>query len=101
MKICKLNDENKFECILTIYFQNLQIYCNILRLNEMNLLLQYVVKNILNFGIYSNIATINKNESSLCLLGNDLLCVRGDNSKGFYLIKISTSHLLEILLDQK
>ena len=34
MKIWKLNNENKFECICNIFFQNSESYCNILKLNE-------------------------------------------------------------------
>ena len=34
MKIWKLNNEIKFQCILTINFQNLGSNCNILKLNE-------------------------------------------------------------------
>ena len=34
----------------------------------------------------------------MCLLEDDILCVGGDNSKGFYLIKISTHQLIKNIL---
>ena len=37
----------------------------------------------------------------MCLLEDDILCVGGDNSKGFYLIKISTHQLIKNILGAK
>ena len=37
----------------------------------------------------------------MCLLNNDILCVGGDNSKGFYLIQISTHHIIKSILGPK
>ena len=37
----------------------------------------------------------------MCLLENDLLCVGGNNSKGFYLIKISTHQLIKNIIGIK
>ena len=37
----------------------------------------------------------------MCLLENDVLCVGGDNSKGFYLIKISTHQLIKNIIGPK
>ena len=34
----------------------------------------------------------------MCLLENDILCVGGSNSKGFYLIKISTHQLIKNII---
>ena len=34
MKIWKLNNKNKFECIKTIIFQNSKSGCNILKINK-------------------------------------------------------------------
>ena len=34
----------------------------------------------------------------ICLLEEDILCVGGKNSKGFYLIKISTHQLIKNIL---
>ena len=34
----------------------------------------------------------------MCLLENDLLCVGGNNSKGFYLIKISNHQLIKNII---
>ena len=37
----------------------------------------------------------------MCLLEDDILCVGGSNSKGFYLIKISTHQLIKNILGPK
>ena len=37
----------------------------------------------------------------MCLLENDLLCIGGYNSKGFYLIKISTHQLIKNIIGPK
>jgi WD40 repeat protein len=109
MKIWKLNNENKFECIKTINFQNSGNNCNILKLNENEFVTSSCGDKCIKFwnsNDYSNIATINNIESSwtwknMCLLENDLLCVGGDNSKGFYLIKISTHQLIKNIIGPK
>ena len=51
MKIWKLNNENKFECIKTINFQNSESYCNILKLNENEFIIASYMIKIYNFGI--------------------------------------------------
>ena len=38
---------------------------------------------------------------TICLLEDDILCVGGNNSKGFYLIKISTHQLIKNILGPK
>ena len=106
MKIWKLNNENKFECYKTITFQNSESNCNILRLNENEFVTSSCLDKCLKFwnsNNYSNIATINNIEccgtwKNICLLENDLLCVGGINSKGFYLIKISTHQLIKNII---
>ena len=35
---------------------------------------------------------------TICILEDDILCVRGNDSKGFYLIKISTHQLIKNIL---
>ena len=52
---------------------------------------------------YSNIKNINNIEpnypyKTMCLLEDDILCVGGINSKGFYLIKISTHQFIKNIL---
>ena len=37
----------------------------------------------------------------MCLLENDVLCIGGENSKGFYLIKISTHQLIKNIIGPK
>ena len=106
MIIWKLNNENKFEYYKTIIFQNSQSNCNILRLNENEFVTSLCGDKCIKFwnsNDYSNIATINNIESSwtwknMCLLENDLLCIGGTNSKGFYLIKISTHQLIKNII---
>ena len=56
-----------------------------------------------NSNDYSNIATINNIENnwtfrSLCLIKEDILCVGGNNSKGFYLINIPNHQLIKNIL---
>ena len=55
---------------------------------------------------YSNIATINNIEANwafraLCLINEDILCVGGSNSKGFYLVNISTHQLIKTIAGPK
>ena len=38
---------------------------------------------------------------TMCLLEDDILCVGGNNSKGFYLIKISTHQLIKNIIGPK
>jgi WD40 repeat protein len=109
MKIWKLNNKNKFECIKTITFQNSETSCNILRLNENEFVTSSSGDKCLKFwnsNDYSNIATLNNIETDygfkrMCLLEDDLLCVGGTDSKGFYLIKISTHQLIKNILGPK
>ena len=110
MKIWKLNNENKFECFKTINFQNSESYCNILKLNENEFVTSSYKDKRIKFwdsNDYSNIATINQDIETpwigkfMCLLENDLLCIGGDNSKGFYLIKISTHQLIKNIIGPK
>ena len=59
-----------------------------------------------NSNDYSNIATINNIEvewtfRSLCTIKDDILCAGGRNSKGFYIIKISTHQLIKNILGPK
>ena len=106
MKIWELNNENKFECITTINFQNSGSSSNILKLNENEFVTSSFNDKCIKFwnsNNYSNIVTINNIESTgawknMCLLENDLLCVGGYNSKGFYLIKISTHQLIKNII---
>ena len=103
MKIWKLNNENKFYCIKTITFSNNNSWGNILRLNDKEFVTSAREDKCIKFwnsDDYSNISTINNIETdwipqNLCLLEDDILCVGGNNSKGFYLIKISTHQLIK------
>ena len=103
MKIWNINNNNKYECTNTINFQNSNNGCNILKLNENEFVTSSYNDKCLKFwnsNNFTNISTINNIESfswpkrNLCKLNDDILCVGGTNSKGFYLIKISTHQLL-------
>ena len=37
----------------------------------------------------------------MCLINEDILCIGGDNSKGFYLIKISSHQLIKNIIGPK
>ena len=102
MKLWNLNNQEQFTCIKTINFQSSSSYCNILKLNDN----EFVTSSsndkcakFWNINNYSNIATINNIDTfwtvaNICLLEDDILCIGGQNSKGFYLIKISTHQLI-------
>ena len=102
MKLWALNN-NKYECKNTITFQNETGSCNILKLNENEFITSSRYDKLLRFWNsvnYTNISNIDNIESdchneSLCKLDDDILCVGGNNSKGFYLIKISTHQLIK------
>ena len=97
---------NKYECTKTITFQNSGSYCNILKINENEFVTSSESDKCLKFwnsNDYSNIANINNIETFwtfkiLCLIKEDILCVGGTNSKGFYLINISTHQLIKNIL---
>ena len=103
MKIWKIKNNNKYECTKTITFQNTNSYCNILKLNENEFVTSSYNDKCIKFwnsNDYSNISTINNIETYwsfkiLCKLDDDILCVGGINSKGFYLIKISNHQLIK------
>ena len=109
MKKWELNNENKYECTKTITFQNSSGHCNILKINENEFVTSSCNDKCLKFWNlynYSNISTINNIEiewtfRTMCILGDDLICVGGKESKGFYLIKISTHQLIKNILGPK
>ena len=109
MKIWIENDEKKFKCISTILFQSKGSFCNILELNQNEFVTSSVEDKCIKFwnsNDFSYITTIYDIETDcgfkrMCLLENDILCVGGSKSKGFYLIKISTHQLIENILGPK
>ena len=76
---------------------------------KMNLLLPFddkCIKFFWNSNNYSNITSINTIETYygfqlMCLLEDDILYIGGNNSKRFYLIKISTHQLIKNILRLK
>ena len=100
---------NKFECTKTITFQDSESYCNILKLNEKEFVTSSYSDKCIKFwnsNDYSNISTIKDIQSdwtfrNMCELDDDILCIGGRNSKGFYLIKISTHQLIKNIIGPK
>ena len=98
--------EKSFNCITTIIFQNIKSYCDIIKLNDKEFVTSSKIDECIKFwksNDYFNIATINNismNNSGkiLCLLNKNILCVGGINSKGFYLINISTHQVISNIL---
>ena len=100
---------NQFECTKTITFQNSNSYCNILKLNDNEFVTSADNNKCIKFwnsNDYSNISTINNIECdwtfrNMCKLDDDILCIGGNNSKGFYIIKISTHQLIKNIVGPK
>ena len=109
MKIWKINNENKFECIKTITFQNTSSMCNILKINENEFVTSSTYDKCIKFWnsyYYSNNSTITSIEiewtyQTMCLIEDDILCIGGNYSKGFYLIKISTHQIIKNIIGPK
>ncbi len=109
MKVWILKENNQFEFITNIIFQNSESYCNIFKLNENEIATTSVGDKCIKFWNshnYSNITTINDIETdfgfqTMCLVEKDLLCIGGTNSKGFYLIQISSHQVINIILGLK
>jgi len=109
MRIWKLDNEKKFSCFKKIIFQNNNSDCNLLKLNNNEFVTSAVIDKCIKFWSsddYSNISAINNLEiiwtaKSLYLLDDDILGVGGNNSGGFYLIKISTHQLIKNIIGPK
>ena len=106
MKLWKLNNEKKFENILTVVFQGDNSYCNILKISNDEIVTSscsdYCIK-FWNSKKFSNLATIldvypGSTFYSMCLLDNNILCVAGTNSKGFYLINTFSHQLIKNII---
>ena len=106
MKRWEIINNNKFECTKTIIFQSSNSHCNILKLNENEFVTSSCGDKYLKFwnsNDCSNIAIINNIDTvwtsrTLCIIDDDILCVGGKNSKGFYLIKISSHQIIKNIL---
>ena len=105
MKIWILNKEKKFECITTIKYKYKYSFSNILKLNEKEFVTSSLSEGLKfwNSNNYSNIASISNIEiywtlKTMCLLNDNILCVGGDNLKGFYLIEISNHKIIKNIL---
>ena len=109
MKKWDKKNKNKYECTKTITFQNSGENCNILKINQNEFVTSSCGDKCLKFwnsNDYSNIATINNIETdwtsgTLCKLNENILCVGGTNSKGFYLINIYNHQLIKNILGPK
>ena len=106
MKKWEIKNDNKYECTKSINFQNSESACNIIKINENEFATSSCGDKCLKFwnsNDYLNIATINNIETeltsgSLCKLNENILCVGGKNSKGFYIINISNHQLTKNIL---
>ena len=100
---------NKFECTKTINFQNSNSYCNILKINKNEFVTSSCGDKCLifwNSNDFSKISVINNIETdwyfrTLCIIKEDILCIGGINSKGFYLINIQNHQLIKNILGPK
>ena len=111
MKIWKLNNKNKYQCFKTIAFQNRGewAFCNVHKLNENEFLTSSSKDQNIKFwncNNYLHITTINNvlttfGINRICLLEPDLFCIGGYESKGFYLIKISTHQIIKNIIGTK
>ena len=106
MKIWKINGENKIEFFKNYFFQNNISDCNILKVDEKKFVTISVLDKCLkfwktnNYENYENISIINDIEAdwtlkSMSMIEKDVLCLGGNNSKGFYLINTSTHSLIK------
>ena len=90
-----------FIVLILLFFKT--INCNILKLNDNEFVTSSCTDTCIKFWNiydYSLISTINNIEAdwtlkTLCLLDDDILCIGGKNSKGFYLVKISTHQIIK------
>ena len=94
MKIWLLNNEKQFEFIKTINFQNSESECNYLKLNNNEFAVSSYRDKFIKFWKLNDYSFITINDienyflsQNMCLLDDNILCVGGNNSKGFYLIK--------------
>ena len=102
MKVWEYKDK-RLTIKKNINFQNKESYCNILKINNKEFVTYSGGDKFIKFwnsDNYSNIAIINDVDAywtlkSLCILDNNILCVAGDNSRGFYLISISDHQLIK------
>lgn len=109
MKLWKLNNEKKFENILTVVFQKNNSNCNILKISNDEIVTSscsdYCIK-FWNSNNFSNLAkienvSIGSTFNSMCLLDNNILCIAGTDSKGFYLINIFSHQLIKNIIGPK
>ena len=94
MKIWLLNNEKQFEFIKTINFQNSESECNYLKVNNNEFAVSSYRDKFIKFWKLNDYSFITINDienyffsQNMCLLDDNILCVGGNNSKGFYLIK--------------
>ena len=102
IKKWEIKNDNKFECTDTKTFQSSNSHCNILKINENEFVTSSCGDKCLKIWNYNNFSYVevknietDKASRTLCIIGDDLLCVGGINSQGFYLIKISTHQIIK------
>ena len=102
MKIWLLNNEKQFEFIKTINFQNSESECNYLKVNNNEFAVSSYRDKFIKFWKLNDYSFITINDienyffsQNMCLLDDNILCVGGNNSKGFYLIKILSHQFIK------
>jgi WD40 repeat protein len=109
MKIWLLNNEKQFEFIKTINFQNSESECNYLKVNNNEFAVSSYRDKFIKFWKLNDYSFITINDienyfffQNMCLLDDNILCVGGNNSKGFYLIKtLSHQFIKKIFIVRK
>ena len=105
----KLDKENKYISVQNINFQDSNSDCNIIKVNDKEFATLSRTDNYVKFWDFeklTNISTIHNIESELmfqnmCMLEDDILIIGGDNSFGFYFIKISNHQIIKNIRENK
>lgn len=107
LKKWELDDKNVYNCTNTIKFQNSESYCNLLKIDEDEFVTSSFSDKSIRFWKFSdftNIASLFRIDTEwtskvLCKIpDSDMLLAGGRNSKGFYLIRISTHQLIKNII---
>ena len=105
-KVWILNNNNLFQCITNIIFQETNdSYCNILNLKKNEFVVSSHKDKYIKFYDcikYSFIICLNDIETefglNMCLINDNILCIAGYNKKGFYLINISNHQIMKNII---
>ncbi len=107
LKKWELDEKNVYNCTNTVKFQNSESYCNILKINEDEFVTSSFGDKSIRFWKFSdftNIASLFRIDTEwtskiLCIIPDtDMMLAGGRNSKGFYLIRLSTHQLVKNII---